>query len=165
MSVQLSTNFTLEEMIFSETAARLGIDNTPSDEELRELTRLCVDLAQPLRDILDAPMIVGSGFRNEAVNKAVNGSTHSDHLRGGAMDFRTIGMSPVQVCRVIQMNMDLWPVKQCIHEFGRWVHLSIADLSNGEPRRELLTATKYEGKTRYVNGIMSMEAAQELLDA
>lgn len=161
----LSTNFTLEEMIFSETAIRLGIDNTPSDEELRELTRLCVDLLQPLRDVLDTPVIVSSGFRNEAVNRAVNGSDNSDHMDGRAGDIKAVGLSPVQVCRVIEMNMDLWPIKQAIHEFAGWTHLSIADLSNGEPRRELLTATKYEGKTRYVNGIMSMDAARELLDA
>ena len=165
MSVLLSPNFSLEEMIFSETAIRLGIDNTPSDEEVRELTRLCTDLLQPLRDVLDTPIIVTSGFRNEAVNKAVNGSANSDHVQGRAADIKAIGLSPVQVCRVIQSNLSIWPIKQAIHEFGGWTHLSIADLSTGEPRRELLTATKYEGRTRYVNGIMSMDAAQELLDA
>lgn len=75
--IQLSNNFTREELIDSVTATRLGIDNTPSREEDIRLCHLACFVLQPLRDRYKKPIRISSGYRCKELNKAVNGSPTS----------------------------------------------------------------------------------------
>lgn len=85
---KLTNNFTLEEMIASDTAARNKIANMPNDEQIENLRILCCRLLQPLRDIYKEPFHINSGFRSLELNKAVGGVATSHHLQGKAADVR-----------------------------------------------------------------------------
>jgi len=82
---QLSTNFTLKELSKSETATRLGLDNTPDDTALNNLKTLCEKVLQPVRDHY-GKVTVNSGYRSPESNAAVGGSKTSDHCKGFAAD-------------------------------------------------------------------------------
>ena len=85
----ISKNFTLEELYRSETADRMGIDNVPKDEEVIEnLRNLCLEVLQPLRDYVGAPVHINSGYRCKALNEAVGGVKNSQHCLGEACDIR-----------------------------------------------------------------------------
>lgn len=83
---QLSANFTLNEMCASITAKTLGIDNTPTANDVNNLRILCKEILQPTRDEWGKPMHINSGFRSADLNKAVGGKPNSYHLRGCAAD-------------------------------------------------------------------------------
>ena len=85
--MKLSKNFTLEELIRSDTAERLGIDNVPKDEKVIEnLRNLCFEVLQQLRDYVKAPVVINSGYRCPKLNEAVGGARQSQHLYGEAAD-------------------------------------------------------------------------------
>ena len=85
----LSKNFALEEFIRSRTAERMGIDNVPKDEEvINNLRNLCLEILQPLRDYVGAPVHINSGYRCKALNEAVGGVKNSQHCLGEACDIR-----------------------------------------------------------------------------
>ena len=87
--MKLSKNFTLEEFIRSSTAERMGIDNVPKDEEVIEnMKALCLEVLQPLRDYVGAPVHINSGYRCPELNVAVGGVKNSQHCRGEAADIR-----------------------------------------------------------------------------
>ena len=93
--MKLSENFTLEELIRSNTAERMGIDNVPKDEKVVEnLRSLCLEVLQPLRDYVGAPVHINSGYRCPELNMAVGGVKNSQHCRGEATDIRIV--SPKQ---------------------------------------------------------------------
>src|ERR1700676_5245324 len=91
--MQLSTNFTLEEMLASQTAVRDGIDNTPTEEVISRLKDLCDNVLQPLRNLLKQPLIISSGYRSPTLNKAVGGVPNSEHQLGQAADITVPGMT------------------------------------------------------------------------
>ena len=94
-NMKLSENFTLEELIRSNTAERMGIDNVPKDEKVVEnLRSLCLEVLQPLRDYVGAPVHINSGYRCPELNMAVGGVKNSQHCRGEAADIRIV--SPKQ---------------------------------------------------------------------
>lgn len=136
LSERLSRYFTLDEMTLSETAVRYGIANIPGPDELANLRQLCARLDQ-VRELLGHPVIIKSGYRSKALNRAVNGSRNSAHVFGLAADIRCPDFgSPLAVCRAIAgsgIEFD-----QVIHEFGRWCHLGLAK-PGFKPRRQLLT--------------------------
>ena len=80
--MKLSKNFTLDEMIRTST----GIPNIPTDKEIENMRKLVENVLQPLRDHMNRPIIVNSGFRSKEVNKAVGGSKDSGHMLGTAAD-------------------------------------------------------------------------------
>ena len=88
--MELTKNFTLEEMYHSNTAEAKGIDNTPNEEVIENLRALCEKVLQPIRDELDEPITVNSGYRCEKLNKAVGGVSNSQHKSGQASDI-TLG--------------------------------------------------------------------------
>ena len=93
--MKLSENFTLEELIRSNTAERMGIDNVPKDEKVIEnLRHLCLEILQPLRDYVGAPVHINSGYRCPELNMVVGGVKNSQHCRGEAADIRIV--SPKQ---------------------------------------------------------------------
>ena len=85
--MKLSKNFTLGEMIQSQTAIRKNIDNTPNGNQILNLIDLCENVLQPLRDYF-GPIHISSGFRSQKLNVAIGGSTTSQHcaLNGAAAD-------------------------------------------------------------------------------
>lgn len=148
--MNLSKNFTLEELIYSPTAKRLKIDNTPSKYVISSLKKLCENVLQPLRDKYEKPIIVTSGYRSSRLNKAVGGSSTSDHVYGRAADIRTVDDN----------NKILWDllldmvqkgeiyVKQVIDEFGYdWIHVSFQE---GNKKNQFLRSFRKGNRTIYV---------------
>ncbi len=84
--MQLTNNFSLSEMVKSETALRQNMDNTPGDAEIANLKVLCEKVLQPVREHYGKGVKVNSGFRHPNVNAAVGGSKTSDHCKGQAAD-------------------------------------------------------------------------------
>lgn len=139
MPTPLSRNFTLEELTFSQTAARLGLANVPNATQIAALASLCANVLQPLRDALNAPVVVSSGFRCPALNRAVAGAPDSQHLDGKAADITCPAMSTDALFkRVLDLKL---PFDQLIYEGGKecvWVHVSFDSL---QLRGDILRAT------------------------
>jgi hypothetical protein len=129
--MNLSPHFTLDEMIFSQTASRLGIDNTPDREALNHLHDLAAILEE-VRVVVGVPLIISSGYRCARLNVAVGGSANSAHIRGMAADFVAPPFKPLAICMMIEGSKI--PFDQLIHEHD-WVHLAIGPQS----RRQTLT--------------------------
>ena len=136
--MKISENFTLEEFLVSQTAARNGIDMTPPADIEANIVRLVKTIMQPLRDVV-GPLWVSSGYRPEELNTLIGGSKTSAHRFGCAADFRTFGLSTLDLAKKV-VEMDL-PYDQVIHEFGRWVHVGIR-WDDKPIRKETLTAYK-----------------------
>lgn len=144
----LSKNFTLEEFLVSQTASRHGIDMEPSDFIIHNIQELVTTCLQPLRDEAGGGIFISSGFRPAELNSRIGGSKTSAHVLGNAADLKVSGQTPFQTAMLI-VEMKL-PFDQVIHEFGRWVHLGIADILRGE---ELTAYKDARNKTRYALGI------------
>ena len=123
----MKLNFTLSELVASTTAKRRNIDNTPSIKEADNMMELIVNCLQPIRDKLDKPMVVSSGYRCTELNKLVGGKNNSQHLTGCACDFVVKGMSVDQVYEFIKNGGFIYD--QLIHE-GTWVHISYKKTGN-----------------------------------
>lgn len=80
--------FTLEEFTRSSTAKRLKIDNTPDDVVIRNIQYGVQMVLEPLRKLLQTPIIITSGYRCAELNKAVGGVANSWHTKGNAADLR-----------------------------------------------------------------------------
>jgi uncharacterized protein YcbK (DUF882 family) len=152
--MKLTKNFSLEELTKSQTAIRLGINNQPDDTQLSNLVALCESVLQPIRDHYGLPVQISSGFRCPELNQKIGGSATSDHCRGCAADIEVTGVDNFMLAEHIkQMNF-----RQLILEFydgtplSGWVHISydIADNKN-----QVLTATKQDGKTVYLAGLVA----------
>ena len=122
--MNLSPNFTLEEMTHSNTAARLNIDNTPTVEIIHNLTFLAKEL-ENVRTLLCNPMLISSGFRCYALNDFLGSKRTSSHTKGLAVDFISPSFgSPRSIVSAI-VKSDI-KYDQVILEYDRWVHLSFA---------------------------------------
>ena len=144
--MNLSPNFTLEELTRSEAAARGGWDNSPNDEEIANLVRLA-NLLQDVRVAVgNKPVMVNSGFRNKQTNDAVGSTDRSQHRLGCAADIRVPGMTPrevVQAC--IDANL---PFDQIILEFDSWTHISVPNVAGADPRGSKLIIDR-QGTRQY----------------
>ncbi|MCG9916031.1 MAG: D-Ala-D-Ala carboxypeptidase family metallohydrolase [Phenylobacterium sp.] len=131
MTTWLSPHFSLEEMTATQ---QRGLDNRPPASVLKRL-KATVLVLEDVRTLLgNAPMVITSGYRSPAVNRAVGGSPTSAHMRGEAADFICPRFgSPLAVCRAIAAS-DL-RFDQLIEEAGAWVHLGLG----GRWRREVLS--------------------------
>ena len=117
-------HFTIKELMRSDTATRLGINNTPPASAVKALNALVDNVLDPLRDAWGGPIHVNSGYRCPRLNRIVGGTPSSQHQRGEAADI-TVG-SPARNRRLLALikRLDL-PVDQCIDEKGcRWIHVS-----------------------------------------
>jgi zinc D-Ala-D-Ala carboxypeptidase len=95
--MKLTANFSLAEMVKSDTALRHDIDNIPDAEQLANLTILCECVLQPVREHFGMPVKVNSGFRSATVNTKVGGSKTSDHCRGMAADIEIPGLANAEL--------------------------------------------------------------------
>lgn len=124
--MNLTDHFTLEELTHSQTAARLGLDNEPPPAVVDALTRTAHGL-EMVRVLLQAPILVSSGYRSPLVNRAVGGAANSQHILGEAADFTAPGFGdPTEIVRAIMRSTRPIPYDQLIVEFGRWVHISFS---------------------------------------
>ena len=137
---QLSKHFTLEELTFSDAAARHGIDNTPNEEIIENLKRLCALILEPVRDIVHKPVHVTSGYRSPIVNSLVGSKVTSQHTRGCAADIKVPGVAPEVLMKAI-IGAGL-PYEQVILEFQNWVHVSVPNNPNTLPKRQELIIDK-----------------------
>lgn len=149
--MKLSKNFTLQEMTKSDTAIRKNISNLPGPEHLQALTHLCTSVLQPIRDKF-GPLRVTSGYRSPALNRAIDGSSNSQHSKGEAADIECVDeTSNLDLAKWIA---DTLPFDQLILEFwdgkdpkSGWVHVSAKARGN---RGQVLRAYKNsKGKTVY----------------
>jgi hypothetical protein len=154
--MNLSANFTLKELTKSDTATRLGLDNTPDEETIENLKLLCEKVLQPVREHFGKPVTINSGYRSPESNAAVGGSKSSDHCKGQACDLEIDGVSNPDLAQWIMDNLEY---TQLILEFytqgqpnSGWVHVSY-DPNN--LKKQELTATKIAGKTTYLNGLVA----------
>jgi zinc D-Ala-D-Ala carboxypeptidase len=154
--MNLTKNFTLEEMTKSETALRYDIDNTPNEQEISAMKLLAEKVLQPVRDHFGKGVKVNSGFRNQDVNQKVGGSRNSDHTRGQACDIEIPGIPNAELAEWIKDNLEY---NQLILEFytpgvpdSGWVHVSYIPEDN---KKQVLTATKKDGKTVYLQGLVA----------
>lgn len=153
----LTNNFSLHEMIKSETASRRDMDNYPhSDEIIANLTVLCEQVLQPLRDAYGVGIKVNSGYRSPDVNAAVGGSRTSDHCKGQAADIEIAGVPNVELAQYIADNFEF---TQLILEFytqgipdSGWVHVSY---DSNNLKRQVMTAVRQNGRTVYLQGLVA----------
>lgn len=135
--MQLTPNFDLSELVASQTAARRGIDNTPTPEIIENLQHLATQL-ELVRTLLGAPLHISSGYRCPELNLAIGGARNSQHLAGQAADFTApkFGTPAEIVDAVRESNIDF---DQVILEFDRWVHISFKKSGN---KRQALVIDK-----------------------
>jgi hypothetical protein len=137
--MRLTKNFTLEELTFSETAARKNIDNTIPEEYMSNVQKLAEGL-QDVRNLLDKPILISSGYRCMELNTLLGSKPTSAHTRALAADFISPGYGSVEEVMEAIVNSDI-QYDQCILEFDRWIHLAFSD-EGYEPRRNNLVIDK-----------------------
>lgn len=153
--MKLSEHFTLAEMTHSGSASRRGIENIPDKAAIANMKRLCYLMEEIRSYFAGAPIRVTSGYRSPAVNKLVNGSKHSAHLTGRAIDFQIDGYTPHCVATEIRKNKGVMEdIDQLILEFNRWVHIGIAPVGVA-PRRQVFSYKFVDGKKTLIQGIRS----------
>lgn len=123
--IPITRNFTLGELLESDTARREGLENVPSVEAVVNLTLLTYCLLQPLRDHVKQPIRISSGYRSPEVNRAVGGVKNSQHTKGQAAD---ITLGSVQKNRALweELKRGAWPYfdQAILEKGGRWLHVS-----------------------------------------
>ena len=150
--MKLTNNFSLSEMIKSQTAERKGINNNPNEDNIENLQRLCEHILQPVRDHYGKVVSVSSGFRSPELCVAIGSSINSQHASGQAADFEIYGVSNKELADYIADNLDF---DQLILEFWKpeepnsgWVHCSYKGADSN--RKEYLRAVRGStGKTSY----------------
>jgi len=153
--MRLSKNFTLKEFTRSQTATRLGLDNTPNEEHLENAKALFENVVQKIRDEHGVTRI-NSGYRGPELNKAVGGSERSQHCHGEAADLECDNVDNLELAKWIRDNLEF---DQLILEFythgdprSGWIHITWKR-DKSLNRNKTLTASKVNGKTQYSLGL------------
>ena len=149
--MKISKHISEHEGIYSRTALRLNMDNTPEPYHLVNMQVIAENIFEPLREWVGGPIKINSFYRCSELNSAIGGSTRSQHCEGRAIDIDdTFGYKTnAQMFEYIKDNLDF---DQLIWEFGddnnpNWVHVSYVSVD--ENRRRCLKAYKTNGKTAY----------------
>ena len=147
----ISEHISYKEGVYSRTATRLDIDNEPNDEQMNNMCLIAQEVFEPLRMWVGGPIKINSFFRSPKLNKAIGGSTKSQHCHGQAIDIDdTFGRATnAEMYDFIKEHLDF---DQMIWEFGDednpdWVHVSY--VSEDKNRNKCLQAYKENGKTKY----------------
>ena len=147
--MKISKHISYNQAIKSDTAIRLGIDNTPSATAVEAMTLLCENVIDPLYEVFPS-MTFNSFYRSPKLNTAIGGSATSQHVRGEAIDLDSKDNAfNKAIFDYIVKNLEF---DQLIWEFGNderpdWVHVSYKKTGN---RKQVLKAVKVKGKTQYV---------------
>ena len=148
----ISKHISNKESVYSRTALRRSIDNTPTEEHKINMIELAENIFEPLRMYVGGPIKINSFYRSPELNTAIGGSATSQHCKGQAMDIDdTYGkMTNAEMYHWIKDNLDF---DQMIWEFGdddnpAWVHISY--VSAEDNRNRCLKAYKEKGKTKYM---------------
>lgn len=144
--MNLSKNFTLDELTHSEVALRNGWDNSPPPAVYENLIRLA-NLLEQIRFLVGKPILINSAYRSKLVNDSVGSKDTSQHRLGCAADIRIAGMTPDEVTRTIKYS-DI-QFDQLIREFDSWTHISIPNNPNETPRKQTLIIDK-QGTRQYI---------------
>ena len=147
----ISKHISLKEATKSNTAERLGIENFPDSPTLVNMQALAENIFEPLRNFVGGPIYITSFYRSPELNKAIGGSTRSQHCLGQAIDLDDVlgNATNKDMFDYIRYNLDF---DKLIWEFGSehnpaWVHVSFRQ--EEENRGEVLKAEKINGKTTY----------------
>tara|TARA_R110002020_G_scaffold6781_1_gene28806 strand:- start:1242 stop:1697 length:456 start_codon:yes stop_codon:yes gene_type:complete len=147
----ISKHISNKEGIHSNTAIRRGIENKPNEEQLDNMKLLAEKVFEPLRIYVNGPIKINSFFRSVKLNKAIGGSSKSQHCKGQAIDIDdTFGrMTNAEMYYFIKKHLDF---DQLIWEFGdedspAWVHVSY--VSKEDNRNRCLLAYKENKRTKY----------------
>ena len=135
-------HFTIEELCASDTAKKKGIDNNPNMQQMINLVYLAAYVLEPLRVAMNEPIKIGSGFRSQALNKAVGGVSNSQHLKGQAADLCIDG-DLKKGRKWFEYIKNHLPFDQLIWEKNprtgtEWVHVSFIHPDLGRNRRQVL---------------------------
>lgn len=153
--MKLSEHLDLSEVVRSESAKRKGISNMPTAEHIANFKILAEKIFEPIRNHFRCPIIISSGYRSKELNHAIGGSATSQHCTAEAidvdMDGTPDGVTNRMVFDYIKNNLEF---DQLIYEFGTpenpdWVHVSYE--STGKQRKQVLRASRVNGKTIYSN--------------
>ena len=126
----ITKNFSMEELVASNTARMKGIDNTPDKEVEARLVQLAQQVLQPLRDRYGKPIKISSGYRCKTLNKAIGGVSTSQHLKGEAVDINNgqIENKKLFLLASKMIKEGVIEVGQLIDEKGyKWLHISLPD--------------------------------------
>ena len=150
--------FTIRELTKSATAARKGINNSPNAAIVTSLTALIDNILDPLREKFGAPIIVTSGYRCPALNRAVGGATNSQHTKGEAADIRTVSDSREDNMKLLRCLLNSGiifdqVIAENIDSEGNpdWIHVSFTKKRKNRMKRT--TMKKISGRTVYIDGI------------
>lgn len=149
MNIQdhISKYCTYGEAIHSQTAERLGISNTPNEEQLTAMKYVAIEIFDKVREFINSPLTASSFFRSPQVNGSVGGSSKtSQHMRGEAIDMFKAGRNK-EAFDFIRANLEF---DQLIWEYGdesepAWVHCSKV---NYRPNRKMVL--RCYGNAQYV---------------
>ena len=148
----ISNHVSYREGVYSVTATRLGVDNTPNNEQLTNMELVAEKVFEPLREWVGKPIKVNSFFRGLKLNTAIGGAKKSQHMKGQAMDIDdNYGHATnAEMYHWIKENLDF---DQLIWEFGddenpNWLHVSY--VSPEKNRNRCLKAYKEQGKSKYM---------------
>ena len=150
--MNISEHVSLKEATRSNTAKRLGIENMPDNETLITMQITAEHIFEPLRNKFNEPIYISSFYRSPELNKAIGGSTSSQHCKGEAIDIDDV-YSKASNADFFNYIKDKLEFDQLIWEFGddenpAWVHVSY---NLGKNRMRVLKAVKENGRTKYIN--------------
>ena len=147
--MNLSRNFTLQELIKSDTAIRLDINNNPNSGQIEKLKALCENILQPVRDHFGRVKVT-SGFRSEQLCIKIGSSVNSQHAKAEAADFEVMGVDNAEVADWVYANCE---TDQLILEYytpgepnSGWIHASYIPF---QPRAQYMRAYREDKKTKY----------------
>ena len=148
---KLSKHVSYHEGVYSRTAQRLGLKNDPSEDHLNNMKLIAEKVFEPFRSYVGGPIKINSFYRGPELNKAIGGSTKSQHCNGQAIDIDDTfkHATNAEMFNWIRENLNF---DQMIWEFGddknpAWVHISY--VSEDKNRNRCLKAYKENGKTKY----------------
>jgi zinc D-Ala-D-Ala carboxypeptidase len=150
---KISEHLELAEVIRSEQAKRMGVSNMPTAEHIENFKKLAENVFEKIRNNFRVPIHISSGYRSVELNRAIKGSSTSQHCKGEAididMDGSSNGVTNRMVFDYIIKSLDF---DQLIWEFGTsenpdWVHVSYS--ASGNQRKQVLKAVRIDGKTTY----------------
>lgn len=131
----IKLNFTMSELLHSDIAEKYNISNIPDKKSLDNMLMLMLECLQPIRNYINKPMIISSGYRSPRLNghPLIQGKENSQHITGQAVDFTIKGMTPKQIIeKVIASGVEF---DQLINEHNIWVHISY---NKGKNRKQVL---------------------------